>query len=52
VKRLGLRRGKNYQRDAQKNKISLEFLALLFQDKRAEKIISRISLSTQNCRID
>ncbi|MEL4454862.1 hypothetical protein [Lutimonas vermicola] len=45
AQRLGLWWSKNYQRDAQKNKISLEFLALLFQDKRVKKNILRIFLS-------
>ncbi len=39
---------KNYQSDAQKNKMSLEFLILLFQDKRIEKSISRITIAKQN----
>ena len=42
MQRLRLRWRKNDQKDAQKNQISLEFLFLLFQDKRAENNILRI----------
>jgi hypothetical protein len=51
VKRLGLRWGKNYQKDAQKKKISLDFLVLLHQGKRTENIILRITIPKEKPRI-
>ncbi|MEL4456560.1 hypothetical protein [Lutimonas vermicola] len=51
AQRLGLWWSKNYQIDAQKNKISLDLFVLLHQGKRTEKNISRIqALASLNLR--